>query len=147
MEVDVCWDAAAAEDEALMAWLAGVAEGLAEAPDRELSVMLTDDEGIRALNAQWRDEDKPTDVLSFPMDAPVGPFGDIVLSVPTATRQAAEHGWTLRQELTFLLVHGFAHLLGHDHGEPAQAAAMRAEEERLLARVAPGQRRPEGLPY
>lgn len=147
MEVDVLWEAAGGEDAELVAFVVARAQALADAPDRELSIVLTDDPGIQALNAQWRGEDKPTDVLSFPMDAPTGPLGDIVVSVPTAARQAQAHGWSLREEVTFLLVHGFAHLTGHDHGEPAEAAAMRAEEERLLARVAPGQARPAGLPY
>src|SRR5690606_19522069 len=112
---------------------------------RALSLLLTDDAHIRALNAQYRDEDKPTDVLSFPMDegeALIGPaddeaspLGDVVISVETAGRQADEVGMDREGMARFLLVHGYCHLLGHDHGEPDEAAAMRAEEDRLWAAV------------
>jgi len=120
-------------------------------------VVLTDDPAIRALNRQWRGLDEPTDVLSFPMDegespaAPTGgevasPLGDVVISLETAARQAPSHGYTLLDEVRFLLVHGVCHLLGHDHGEPEEAARMRCEEARLLAAIAPGQARPD-TPY
>jgi probable rRNA maturation factor len=124
-----------ADAEAMLAAL-----GLDEA---ELSVLITHDEGIRALNAQWRGKDEPTDVLSFPQsdpdepdDAPVGLLGDLVVSVDTARAQAAEQGHDLRSELRVLLAHGLAHLLGHDHHEPDETAEMRALEARLLAAVA-----------
>lgn len=103
--------------------------GLAEA---ELSVVLCDDPFIQDLNRAWRKVDAPTDVLSFPQDDPVT-LGDVVISVDTAARQAAEQGHPLARELRVLLVHGLLHLLGHDHHTPAEAARMRAEEERLLA--------------
>lgn len=100
----------------------------------ELSVVLADDPFIRQLNGEWRSKDSATDVLSFPQDGPEGPLlGDIVISVDTATRQAAEHGHDLDSELRVLLVHGICHLLGHDHHEPEQTARMRRVEDRLLA--------------
>src|SRR5688572_20745444 len=90
--------------------------------DVELSVLLTDDVGIRALNAQWRQKDEATDVLSFPQLDPSeiggetsGALGDLVVSVETAAAQAAEHGHDLSTELRVLLAHGLAHLVGHDH--------------------------------
>lgn len=101
----------------------------------ELSILLCDDARIRDLNRVWRGVDAPTDVLSFPQDAEYGGvriLGDVVVSVPTAARQAAGEGHDLRAELRVLLVHGVCHLLGHDHHEEAEARAMRAEEERLL---------------
>ena len=121
---------------------------------REVSLVLTDDAHIRALNAEWRGEDKATDVLSFPMDelAPTderpktGPLGDIVLSVETTRRDAAALGYDEDALASFLVVHGLCHLLGHDHGEPGEAAAMKAEEDRLFALVAPGVARPP-TPY
>ena len=125
------------------------------ASERDLAVLLCDDARMTDLNREWRDESKPTDVLSFATDEgdalamPPGmepPLGDVVISLDTARRQAAAHGWELLDEATFLLVHGVCHLTGHDHGEPTEAARMRAEEDRLLAIVAPGKRRPP-TPY
>lgn len=160
--VDVLWEAEARpEGDALVERLrrrAALALAATEGRGRELSLVLTDDPAIRALNAQWRGQDKPTDVLSFPLDesaegvdGPVpelegGPLGDIVISLDTAARQAAEHGLSLDEELTFLLVHGLCHLLGHDHGAPDEAASMRLEEDRLLALASPGTPRPP-TPY
>lgn len=82
----------------------------------ELSVVLCSDAHIRKLNAQWRGKDVATDVLSFPQDDPDRVvLGDIVISVDTAARQAAERHLELRDELRILLVHGVLHLLGYDH--------------------------------
>ena len=108
--------------------------------------VVADDE-IQALNRQWRAKDKPTDVLSFsqveaaaddgfPMDVFPGPqpLGDIIISFETAARQAREIGHSVDQEYQRLIVHGFLHLLGHDHVNGGrQAAKMKREEERLLS--------------
>jgi probable rRNA maturation factor len=103
----------------------------------ELSIALCGDERIRGLNRHWRQKDSPTDVLSFAMEAVPGrgprTLGDVVISVETAARQAAERGHSLEVELAVLLVHGLCHLLGHDHEGEADNAAMAAEEARLLA--------------
>lgn len=107
-------------------------------PRAELSILLCDDAFIRDLNAQWRQKDEPTDVLSFAMgegdSAEVNPdlLGDIVISVETAATQAAALGLTLDQEIRVLLVHGLLHLLGYDHVDPADAPEMRAKENQLL---------------
>jgi probable rRNA maturation factor len=106
--------------------------------DAELSILLCDDATIRELNAQWRGKDEPTDVLSFAMNEgqAVGlddsVLGDIVISMDTATRQAAERSHSLDRELRVLLVHGLLHLRGFDHIEPADAIVMRAREAELL---------------
>ena len=100
----------------------------------ELSVLLCDDAFIQGLNLQWRQKDVPTDVLSFPMgDDTV--LGDVVISLDTAARQAAERGHDLATELDVLLVHGLLHLLGHDHELPGQDVTMAAEENRLLGEL------------
>ena len=103
--------------------------------DGELSLVLTDDATIHALNRQWRGKDKPTDVLSFPQAdfERTRVLGDVIISVETAARQAPRYGNDLRAELDRLLVHGVLHLIGHDHvhGGP-QARKMKREEERLL---------------
>lgn len=105
-----------------------------------LSLTLLDDEGIRAVNAAWRAKDEPTDVLSFPAgDSPLPPgeprpLGDLMVSVETTRRVAAEQGRSVEDELDLYLAHGLLHLLGHDHHRPAEAKRMAAAEESLLAR-------------
>ncbi len=124
----------------------------------EVSILLVDDADIRKLNRTHRGKDHATDVLSFPMldpepelepgviDAGVdadpvsdaalpGPLmlGDIVISMPTAARQAEEYGHTLQRELGFLTVHGVLHLLGCDHEEEVERVRMRELEELVLS--------------
>lgn len=115
----------------------------------EISVMLTDDEGIRAINRSMRGLDQPTDVLSFPMfDMPAGsipsvgwtdpdtgllPLGDMCISLERAKAQAAEYGHSLEREVCYLVVHSVLHLLGYDHtDEGPQKALMRQREEAIL---------------
>jgi len=84
----------------------------------ELSIALVSDAQIKRLNKLYRNKDKPTDVLSFPIGEKVEDWlilGDIVISVDTAKRQAKELGHSLEEELKRLLVHGLVHLLGYDH--------------------------------
>ncbi len=111
-------------------------------PAGELSLLLTGDAQVRELNRTHRGKDAPTDVLSFP--APRGPgqseeerfLGDIAISVDTARRQAAEYDAPLQNEVNRLLIHGLLHLLGHDHHEAGERAAMESEERRLAAAIA-----------
>jgi probable rRNA maturation factor len=111
-----------------------------ELQDVELSVLLTDDPGIRTLNRMWRRKDKATDVLSFPAGDPppgaTGPrhLGDIIVSLDTARRQARAHRRSLNDELDLYLAHGLLHLLGHDHHRRRDAERMAALEARLLGR-------------
>lgn len=99
----------------------------------EVSVLLTTDAKIRRLNRQFRGKDKPTDVLSFPADALVQKneklAGDLAVSIPTALRQAREHGHTLAIEIKVLILHGLLHLAGFDHERDNGQMARR---ERLL---------------
>ena len=109
--------------------------------DAELSILLCDDATIRALNRRYRKKNKATDVLAFPMQEGPGPashpglLGDVVISLPTATRQAADHDRPIIQEVTFLLAHGLLHLLGYDHANKRQEREMKAQTEDLLAAV------------
>ena len=80
----------------------------------EISLLLTDDETIRQLNKEYRNKDKSTDVLSFPMEDEIM-LGDIAISVDTAKRQAEEAEINLDRETAFLFIHGLLHLLGYDH--------------------------------
>ena len=109
--------------------------------DAELSILLCDDATIRKLNRRYRKKNKPTDVLAFPMQEGPGPaahpglLGDVVISLPTATRQAVEHDRPIIQEVTFLLAHGLLHLLGYDHANKREERDMKARTEDLLAAV------------
>lgn len=102
-------------------------------PDNaELSILLTDNADIQKLNRKYLKKNKPTDVLSFPMDDPYV-LGDIVISVETAKAQAKENGVILNQEMARLLIHGILHLLGFDHEKGRkEALRMKKEEERLM---------------
>jgi probable rRNA maturation factor len=84
----------------------------------DVSVLLTGDEQLRAMNLQFRGVDKPTDVLSFPAlpeAANGGQGGDLAISLETAAIQAADHGHTLPMEVKVLILHGLLHLAGYDH--------------------------------
>lgn len=111
----------------------------------ELSIALVDDEAIRKLNAAWRDKDTPTDVLAFPQREGEGPevpglLGDVVISIPTAERQAAERGHTIEHEIRELLVHGILHVLGFDHERSAaDAERMFARQREVLAAIEAGE--------
>src|SRR5438105_5458993 len=89
----------------------------------DVSIALVSDREIRALNRRWRGKDRPTDVLSFPLDEP-GALGDVVISLDTARRQAREGGWPLSAELRRLLAHGILHCRGYDHERPAHARRL-----------------------
>jgi len=100
--------------------------------DCEVSVLLTDDKGIRDLNRRYRGIDRPTDVLSFPMEDP-RMIGDIVVSLERVLAQALDYGVDLEGELSRVLVHGLLHLLGYDHVKGGrQAARMKEKEGELL---------------
>jgi probable rRNA maturation factor len=106
----------------------------------EVSVQLADDAQVRALNAQWRGLDKPTNVLSFPASKPekigVAPMiGDIVIAFETTEREAAKEGKTLADHFVHLVVHGFLHLLGFDHQIAAEAERMETLETSILAKL------------
>lgn len=97
----------------------------------ELSITLTDNERIHELNRLYRNVDRPTDVLSFPLEEEEL-LGDIIVSIPKAMDQAKEYGHSFRRELYFLIVHGFYHLLGYDHETPEQESQMFSRQEQVL---------------
>ena len=120
----------------------------------EINVLVTDDEGIRAVNRAYRQVDAATDVLSFPMfdftpgelpsdltpylDAQTGllPLGDMAISLPRARAQAKEYGHSLKREIGYLSVHSVLHLLGYDHmDEGPMKAQMRAKEEEIMQKM------------
>lgn len=96
-----------------------------DVPPAEVSVLLTSDAHIQALNAEYRKVEKPTDVLTFPGPGQPGmPLGDIVVSMETAGRQASARGQTLENEVALLVVHGGLHLLGFEDETDRQRTAM-----------------------
>jgi probable rRNA maturation factor len=124
-------------------WLQTPGLDLPPAKTYELSLRLTDDLEIQSLNSQFRQQDKPTDVLSFAameVDFPKVEdgadvalyLGDIIISVETAARQSPEHGYSLRKELAWLASHGLLHLLGWDHPDEASLLIMLHQQETFL---------------
>ncbi|MCU0832112.1 MAG: rRNA maturation RNase YbeY [Rhizobiaceae bacterium] len=110
-------------------------------PSFVVSLLLTNDAAVRDLNREWRGQDKPTNVLSFPGSDMPGPdgvvfLGDIALARETIAREAAGDGKTFTDHLTHLMVHGLLHLAGYDHEDDAEAEEMEALETRILARLA-----------
>jgi probable rRNA maturation factor len=107
----------------------------------ELSVVLTDDAGIRALNRRWRRRNEPTNVLSFASqaggvkDGIPRLLGDIVIAYETVAREASTQRKPFSHHLAHLAVHGFLHLLGYDHDSDDDAEAMEQLERTILARL------------
>ena len=109
-----------------------------------ISVMLTDEENIREINNKYRNIDKATDVLSFPMfekdeideaKTRKEPLGDIVICIPIVQKQAKEYGHSSEREFAYMLVHGFYHLMGYDHIQEEDKLEMREKEENILNKL------------
>ncbi len=113
--------------------------------DAEVSLTFTDNAEIRRLNKQFRDIDRETDVLSFPMGDEdgfdVNPetnsllLGDIVISLEKAKAQSEEYGHSMKREVAFLIAHSLFHLLGYDHMTPDEEKEMFAKQENVLQRL------------
>ena len=124
----------------------------------EISLIITDDEGIREMNKEFRDIDNPTDVLSFPnveyeepgdfsvidseqnvdlLDPDTGNimFGDIVINENRVRSQALEYGHSEKREFAFLVAHSMLHLCGYDHMEPEEAKVMEEKQENILNKL------------
>jgi probable rRNA maturation factor len=115
----------------------------------EIALTVTDDAEIQRINRETRGIDRPTDVLSFPLEGndaagfvtPPGQprqLGDIVISLPRAVEQSVEYGHSLRREVAYLAVHGTLHLLGFDHESESERTTMREREEAALVDVPRG---------
>jgi len=165
IEVSVVDDASGDEVDAAR-WQAlalAVLEAEGVRPDAELSVSFVDETAMADLNRRFRDAEGPTDVLAFPMDdglvdeaevdgdaEPDGPpalVGDVVVCPTVARRQAPAHAGIYEDEIALLVVHGILHLMGMDHEEDGEAAAMAERERVLLGRFhsQPGPRQPAAL--
>jgi len=116
--------------------------------EHEISILFIGDQGIRELNDQFRGIDRPTDVLSFPqiledeLDIPGAlVLGDVAISLETARSQSEEHGLSLEEELTLLLIHGILHLLGYDHEiSDQEEEKMRSKTRELFSMIYPGKK-------
>jgi probable rRNA maturation factor len=112
------------------------AGGAACAVSGEVSVLLSDNGALHALNKQFRHKDKPTDVLSFPASEMEAPFlGDIAISFDLLEEDAGVQGKVLGDHLAHLLIHGLLHLAGYDHENDTEAAEMEALEIKALASI------------
>ena len=101
--------------------------------DGEIALLAAGDAALQALNMQFRQIDRPTNVLSFPSDQPLGFLGDIAIAQQTCAKEAAEKSISLRNHAAHLIVHGMLHLIGYDHQETAEAEAMERREVVILA--------------
>jgi probable rRNA maturation factor len=131
---DPAWTAALPNADALVLAAADATLAAEGAVGEGVTLLLTDDETIRHLNQRFRDQDKPTNVLSFP--APQNPerfLGDIALAYGVCAREAQEQGKPLAHHLQHLVAHGVLHLLGYDHMNDAQADEMEGLERAVLA--------------
>ncbi len=125
--------------------------------EAEVNLTLTDNEGIHVINREYREIDRPTDVLSFPMlsysqsgdfafleneeddnfnpDTGEAILGDIIISVDKVSEQAKEFGHTEKREFAFLIVHSMLHLFGYDHMEPEEAKVMEELQRKILGEM------------
>ena len=113
-----------------------------------INIILTNPENIKSINKQYRNIDKETDVLSFPMfekeeieslknngNEIKEPLGDIIISIKKVEEQAKEYGHSFERELSYMLIHGFYHLMGYDHMEDSDKVIMREKEEKVLNKL------------
>ncbi len=128
---DAAWSIAMPDAEAVVLRAATAALGTLEG---DLVVLLTDDAEVQDLNKRFRDNDRPTNVLSFPAAESAFPhLGDVVLGYAYCAAEAEVQGKALSDHLSHLVVHGVLHLLGRDHEDDAEAEEMEAEEREILA--------------
>jgi probable rRNA maturation factor len=137
------WAAAPGAEAIVRRALAAAADVVRALPaaSGEVSVVLADDAALRALNSQWRQIDKPTNVLSFPATAPRASngmprlLGDIAVAYETTAREAAAEHKPVIHHLAHLAVHGFLHLVGYDHESDEAGDEMERLEAKILARL------------
>ena len=155
MSIDIQNESGVAVDERALERLARhVLDAMSVHPLVELSIRLVDVDSMAALHQHFMSEPGPTDVLAFPMDelhdhrddnddieAPPTLLGDVVLCPHVAEQQAAQHGQSPEAELHMLCTHGVLHLLGYDHGDPAEEREMFGLQSQLLESWAVARRR------
>jgi probable rRNA maturation factor len=128
------WDNNPESEAAIRNAISAAAKSTAQA-QAEIAILLTDDSAIRDINRQWRDQDKATNVLSFPAGAAgrhTAHLGDIVIAYETLAREAEAENKPFANHLAHLAIHGYLHLVGYDHMTDADAARMERLETALL---------------
>ena len=135
--LDVQYEVEAGPDEDdIRRWIEAVLAAEAETAKVELTVRIVDEAEMAELNARYRHKTGPTNILSFPFEAPPGVelnlLGDLVIAAPVVQREAREQGKTETAHWAHMLVHGTLHLLGYDHLKPAEAEDMEAREINIL---------------
>jgi probable rRNA maturation factor len=122
----------------LISWLAPVFQQH-QLDEHEITIRFVDDVESAELNNTYRGKNYPTNVLSFPFEAPPGVdvplLGDLVVCVPVIEKEAKEQGKTLNNHYTHMVIHGCLHLLGYDHIDDSEAEEMEALEIKLLAEI------------
>jgi len=120
-------------------WVGAALEAASDRASAEVSVYLVDEAEGQALNHQYRHQNKPTNVLSFPADLPaeleLPLLGDLVICAPVVAREAREQAKSAEAHWAHMLVHGTLHLLGYDHIDPIEAEAMESLETRILTQL------------
>lgn len=122
-------------EEQLHAWVIAALQH--QEVDREITIRIVNQPESQSLNEQYRGQDKPTNVLSFPADLPTGVdhpwLGDLVICAPLIECEATEQGKEIQDHWAHLVIHGVLHLLGHDHQQADEAKEMEALETNILA--------------
>jgi len=125
------------DEEDIRRWVQATLAAEGRDGDAELTVRIVGEDEITELNRRYRHKDRPTNVLSFPFEAPPGVetdlLGDLVIAAPVVAREAREQGKPLTAHWAHLVVHGTLHLLGHDHQTEAEAEIMEGREIAILA--------------
>ena len=141
LQIAAATDLALPDEQQLQHWVSAALSAANYCTDEaELSIRLVDTSESQALNLQYRDKDKPTNVLSFPFELPPGLptkaqlplLGDLVICVAVVEDEAAEQGKKIEAHWAHMVVHGTLHLLGFDHLEDAEAEAMEKLETQIL---------------
>lgn len=119
-----------------LTWLSAAIDGAS--PTAEITIRIVDEAESQQLNHDYRDKDRPTNVLSFPFQAPPGVeevpiLGDLVICAPVVQREAAEQQKNCQAHWAHLVIHGTLHLLGYDHIEESEALIMESREKEILA--------------
>ena len=139
VEIQTASTEPAPEEDDIRSWIAAALAGGARSADSEICVRLVDSDEMSKLNRDYRAKEGPTNVLSFPSDLPTDLelplLGDIVICAPVVRTEAAQQHKSLRAHWAHMTIHGTLHLLGYDHIEDYQAAAMEALETRILEQL------------
>ena len=127
------------DEDDIRRWIEAVLAAEAKTAEVELTVRIVDEAEMAELNARYRHKTGPTNILSFPFEAPPGVelnlLGDLVIAAPVVQREAREQGKTETAHWAHMIVHGTLHLLGYDHLKPAEAEDMEAREIRILQQL------------